>query len=550
METMEGLTGAQKAFARRDWQAAYDAFKSQGTGDPDLTADDLDALAECAHWLGRPDETIAAHSEAYRLHLDDGAPCKAALSAFMLAIFLRLRGEGAQADGWLARSQRLLADEDESAEHGYPLYLQIAALFSSDPELAIEEARRMQDLGRRFGDDTLVALGVFHEGRGLIKQARVKEGLALLDEAMLAAISDNLKPMWTGAIYCGLIGACTELVDIPRAREWTEATRRWCDPLPVASLYPGICRVHWAEILDLRGAWEQAEAEALDAVEDMAAIDVFAVADAWYEIGEIRRRRGDLSGAEDAYTRAHEVGRDPQPGLALLRLAQGRAEGAMSSIAAALLGFGGSRLERAPLLAAQVEIALANGDIDLAEKAAAEVVDTAETFDSVGLRAAGYRCKGAVALARGETVTGLAALRLAFSLWQELDAPYETARTRVLVAEAYQALDDDDAAARECAAAKSTFERLGATGDLAALLLGEDRRGDAAPAPCGLTTREVEVLQLVATGQSNREIAGALFISEKTVARHISNIFTKLDVSSRSAATAFAYANGVLARTT
>jgi DNA-binding CsgD family transcriptional regulator len=298
----------------------------------------------------------------------------------------------------------------------------------------------------------------------------------------------------------------------------------------------------------VRGAWEQAETEAFNVTQDMAAIDVFAVADGWYEIGEIRRRRGDLTGADEAYTRAHEVGRDPQPGLALLRLAQGRKEAAASSIAAALLGFGGSTLERAPLLAGQVEIALANGEVDLAEQAATEVVDTAETFDSVGLRAAGYRARGAVALARGEAVTALASLRLAFSLWQELDAPYETARTRVLLGEAYQALDDTDAATRECAAARSTFERLGAAHDLAALVGGEPGPSGT-PAPCGLTAREVEVLQLVATGQSNKDIAGALFISEKTVARHISNIFTKLDVSSRSAATAFAYANGVLADT-
>src|SRR5829696_7907609 len=240
----------------------------------------------------------------------------ASLSAFMLAIYLRLRGDGARADGWLARAQRLLATETEGAEHGYPLYLGIARLMGTDLQAAAESARRMQVLGRRFDDDSLVALGVFFEGRTLVKQGRVKEGLALLDEAMLAALSDNLKPMWTGAIYCGLLDACHELVDLRRAREWTEATRRWCSPLPVASLYPGICRVHWAEILQVRGAWEQAESEALDACRDLA-------------------------GAEEAYTRAHEVGRDPQPGLALLRLAQGRTEAARSSIAAALVGFGG-----------------------------------------------------------------------------------------------------------------------------------------------------------------------------------------------------------------
>jgi DNA-binding CsgD family transcriptional regulator len=529
-------TRAHEAFGRREWQAAYAGFRACA----DRDADDLDALGECAHWLGLADEVIEAYTEAYRLHVEAGTPRRAALSAFMLAIYMRLRGEGAQADGWLARAQRLLAAETEGAEHGYPLYLETARLMGSDLEAAVASAQRMQDLGRRFGDDTLVALGVFFEGRARIKQARVRDGLALLDEAMLAALSDKLKPMWTGAIYCGLLDACHELVDMRRAEQWTEATSKWCSPLPAASLYPGICRVHRAEILHHRGSWDEAETEALEAARDMVDIDVFVVAGGYYEVGEIRRRRGDLAGAEDAYTRAHEIGRDPQPGLALLRLAQGRIDAAAASIAAVLAGFGGSRLERAPLLAAQVDIALAGGDIDLAQMAADEIVATAEAFASPGLRAVGQRCRGAVALARGETVTALAALRLAFTLWQELESPYETARTRVLLSKAYLALDDHDAAVRECAAARSAFERIGAVADLRALDAGPEA------SPCGLTSREVEVLRLVAGGRTNREIAAALYISEKTVARHISNIFTKLEVSSRSAATAFAYEHKIL----
>jgi len=531
---------AHQAFNCREWRAAYGGFRAIAASE--LDAADHDALAESAYWLGLPDEAIESYGEAYRLYLEAGAPRRAALAAFMRAIYLRLRGDGAQADGWLARAQRLLAAAAEGSEHGYLLYLQIAGLMGSDLAAAAELSRRMQDLGRRFGDDTLVALGVFFEGRALVKQARVREGLALLDEAMLAALSDNLKPAWTGAIYCGLLDACHELVDLRRAREWTEATRRWCEPLPVASLYPGICRVHWAEILQVRGAWDEAETEALVACRDMAGIDVFVVADGYYEVGEIRRRRGDLAGAEDAYTRAHEMGRDPQPGVALLRLAQGRVEAAASSIAAALAGFGGSTLERAPFLAAQVEIALGAGDLDLAELAAATVAETAERFDSAGLRAAGYQCRGAVALAQGQAVAALAALRTAFNLWQELEAPYETGRIRVMLAGAYRALGDEDAAVRECAAARSCFEKLGAAADLQALpgiAAGE-------PPPCGLTAREVEVLRLVATGRGNRKIAGDLFISEATVARHVANIFLKLDVSSRSAATAWAYERGIL----
>ena len=534
---VEARTRAREAFDRRDWRSAYDAFRAC----EELSADDHDALAESAHWLGLPDQVIDSYSEAYRLHVEAGSGRRAALSAFMLAIYLRLRGDGAEADGWLARAQRLLTAEAEGAEHGYPLYLGIARLMGSDLEAAAESARRMQDLGRRFGDDSLVALGVLFEGRVLVKQARVEEGLALLDEAMLAALSDRLKPMWTGAIYCGLLDACHELVDLRRAREWTEATRRWCSPLPVASLYPGICRVHSAELLHVGGAWQQAEAEALDACRDMAGIDVFVVAAGYYEVGEIRRRRGDLTGAEEAYTRAHEVGRDPQPGWALLRLAQGRVDAASSSIAATLAAFSGSRLERAPLLAAQVEIAKAAGDLDLAEAAACEVAEIAEAFESAALRAEGHRCRGGVALARGRAVEALANLRLAFELWHELDVPYEAARTRVLLADAYQALDDMDAATRERAAARSSFERLGAVADRRAL-------DDAAAPPYELTAREIDVLELVAAGLTNPQIAASLYISRKTAEHHVSNILVKLGVSSRTEAATAAVRLGLTRR--
>jgi DNA-binding NarL/FixJ family response regulator len=540
MSAVQDLDRAIDAYRRRDWQEAFAGF-SAADG---LNATQLDMFADSAHWVGRPDETVDAYQRAYELHLTDGEGRRAALSAFMTAVFLRLRGEGAQADGWQSRAMRILADEAEGAEHGYPLYLEVAGLMGSDLDAARAGARRMQDLGRRFGDDTLVALGIFFEGRVLVKQGRVSDGLALLDEAMLSALSDRLQPMWTGAIYCGLLDACHELVDLRRAHEWTAATSRWCSPLPVSSLYPGICRVHQAEMLQLQGAWAEAEAQALGAcAADMVRIDVFAVAGGWYEVGEIRRVRGDLDGAEEAYRNAHELGRDPQPGLALLRLEQGRVEAARASIAAAIATFGGSRLECAPLHAAQVDIALAGGDLDTAAESADEVSDTAARFESIGLRAVGLRLQGAVALARGEGVTALASLRAACTAWNELDAPYEAARTRVLLADAYALLDDDDAAVRERDAARGCFERLGATAALQALA-GRD-----GPLPVdthGLTLRELEVLGLVAGGETNREIAAELFLSEKTVARHLSNIFTKLGVSSRAAATAFAYDRGLV----
>ncbi len=540
MSAVQDRERALEAYRRREWQEAYDALAACDA----LTASDFDVLADSAHWIGLPDETIAAYQRAYELHLADGNARRAALSAFMTAIFLRLRGEGAMADGWQSRAIRLLADTDEGAEHGYPLYLEVAGLMESDLDAAGAGARRMQELGRRFGDDTLVALGIFFEGRVLVKQARVAEGLSLLDEAMLAALSDRLQPMWTGAIYCGLLDACHELGDVRRAHEWTDATSRWCSPLPTASLYPGICRVHQAGMLQLQGAWDAAEAEALAACSDMVRIDVFAVAGGWYEVGEVRRARGDFDGAEDAYREAHALGRDPQPGLALLRLAQGRVDAARTSIATAIATFAGSRLECAPLHAAQVDISLSAGDLDTALASADEVTDTAERFESIGLRAVGLRAQGSVALARGEAVTALASLRAACTAWNELDAPFEAARTRVLLADAYEELDDLDAAERERAAARGCFARLGAAASLRAL--DGDEGGPAVVSTHGLSPRELEVLALVAAGRTNRDVAAELFLSEKTVARHVSNIFTKLGVSSRSAATAFAYEHGLV----
>jgi ATP/maltotriose-dependent transcriptional regulator MalT len=532
---VESLRCARDAFAARQWEVAYEAFRACDG----LTGDDLDAVAEAAHWRGHPDESIVAYQKAYDAHRAAGADRRAALSAVLLACHLHFQGDHVRADGWVARALRALGEADEGAEHGYPLHLEIPALLAADPAAAEASARRMQDLGERYGDDSLVALGVFYEGRALVRQARVREGLAKLDEAMLAAVSDRLEPIWTGTIYCGLLDACHELVDLRRARAWTEAMTRWCAPLPPASLHPGICRLHRVEILDLGGAWADAEAEASAACGDMVGIDVFAVADGRYLLGELHRRRGDLAGAEEAYLGAHEAGRDPQPGLALLRLAQGRTDAAAASIAAALVACSGGALARARLLAAQVEIALAAGDAGVAEAAAEEIADTAARFDSDGLRAVADRCRGAVCLARDQAVAALASLRLAFEAWQQLEVPYEAARTRVLLADAYRSLGDEDAARRECAAARRVFERLGAGPDLRALDAGDVRPG-------GLTPREVEVLRLVAAGQSNREVAANLVISEKTAARHVANIYAKLGLSSRSAATAFAHRHALV----
>jgi DNA-binding CsgD family transcriptional regulator len=387
----------------------------------------------------------------------------------------------------------------------------------------IGAARRLRELGRAHADPNLVAAGDLFEGRALVKEGRMAEGMALLDGAMLAVRSGELRPEHAGNIYCHLMAAFHELADVRRAAEWTEATSRWLASLPAAVLFTGICRVHRSQVLQRRGAWAQAEREAAQVCQDLAELQVAGAAEGHYQVGELRRLRGDLAGAEAAYREAHRLGRDPQPGLALLRLAQGRAPAAAASVRAALAAVAHDRLARARLCAAQVEIALAAAQPEVAARACEELERTASTNGSSGLEAA------------------LPTLRAGCRRWQELDAPYDAARVRVALAGAYRALGDGDAAALELDAAEATFERLGAAPDTARV---RALRGRAA-LPGGLTEREAEVLALVAAGRSNREIAEALVLSSKTVARHLSNIFAKLGVASRTQAAAYAFEHGL-----
>ncbi|MDN3356335.1 helix-turn-helix transcriptional regulator [Actinomadura sp. DC4] len=536
VEAAGELEAARSAFGRRAWTDARDGFIRARARDT-LTADDHQALAESAWWIGDIDASLEAFAEAYRMYRREARRRSAAMSAMYLAVHHTERGDGAIGSGWMSRAHRLLRDEAECAEHGYPLYFEISsAMVRGCNDEAITHARRMQDLGRRFGDPNLLAVGTLGEGRALVKQGRAGEGLPLLDEAMLTALSDDLHPLWTGAVYCNLMDACHEMFDLRRAAEWTRAASRWCDSLSEAVMYRGICRVHRAQVLRLQGAWEPAERAAAHAAAALAHVHVGVVAEAHYEAGEVQRLLGRPADAEESFRRAHEHGRDPQPGLALLRLDQGRPDAAAASIRAALLAENRDRLARARLHVAQVEIALATGDLNTARTACTELRAVAAAYDSSGLRAEAEQAHGAVLLAGGEAEEALAVLRTARRSWQELDAPYGVARTRLLLAEAYQALGDDDAADLERDAARDALDRLGA---------GRPAAAERAPLPAGLTGREAEVLRHVAAGHSNRQVATALCLSEKTVARHLSNIFTKLGLSSRTAAAAYAFERGL-----
>jgi DNA-binding NarL/FixJ family response regulator len=539
----EVLEAARDAYRRHDWAGARVRFAAARAAG-ELAAGDLDALADAAWWLGDVAEASAVLEEAYRRHLDGGAPRPAAMAAIGIAVNAFLGGDGVVGSGWLGRAQRLLRDEPEHVEHGYLRYLELEGdLAGGDPAAVVAAARRVRDIGRRHADPNLVAAGDLFEGRALVKQGDMAEGMALLDEAMLAVLSGELDPEWAGNIYCHLMAAFHELADVRRAAEWTEATSRWLAGLPAAVLFTGICRVHRSQVMTRKGAWAQAEREAALVCQDLADLHVAGAAEGHYQLGELRRLRGDLAGAEAAYRRAHGLGRDPQPGLALLRLAQGRTATAAASIRAALTAAVHDRLARAQLCAAQVEIALAAGDAETAGRACDELTTTASTYGSSGLEAAALQARGALLLAGGRVEAALPTLRAACRRWRELDAPYDAARVRLLLAEAYRALGDADAATRELDAAEAAFERLGATLDAAGIAALRGR-----PAlPGGLTGREAEVLALVAAGRSNREIAEALVLSPKTVARHLSNIFAKLGVTSRTQAAAYAYEHGLAA---
>lgn len=538
------LDAAREAYAHRDWQGARDGFRaSRDTGE--LVADDLHIWADAAWWLGLVDESLAAAEEAYRMFLQGTRPRQAASAAMNIALSLFLRGDDVAGSGWMSRVQRILRDQPECPEHGYMRYLLEveAGLGGGELDAVASSARDVQEIGRRQADPNLVALGILGEGRALIRQGRVVDGNELLDEAMVAVLGDELSPKWAGNIYCHLMAACHELADFRRAAEWTRETTRWLESLPDAVLFTGICRIHRSQVFQTTGAWEQAESEAIRVCEDLADIQVASAAEGHYQLGELRRLRGDLPGAERAYRAAHERGRDPQPGLALLRLAQGRIDAASASIRGGLAGTS-NRLARARLCTAQVEIACAAQDFKTAGEAGDELNEIASEYGSSGLDVMARHARGAILLADGDAAEALEMLRGACEGWQKLHAPYESARVRLLLARAYETLGDSDAAAREFDAAEAAFTHLGAmldSNNLSAL------RGHPA-LPDGLTPREAEVLALVASGKTNNEVATALGISRKTVARHLSNIFTKIDVSSRTEAAAYAFAHDLAPR--
>jgi ATP/maltotriose-dependent transcriptional regulator MalT len=531
---------ARTAVATGAWPDAYAAFRIV---DPsELTARDLDAMADAAWWVSQLAESVELRHKAYSAHVTAGDERGAAAAAARVAVEHFVRGESSVGAGFLMRARRHADALSEGPEHGFVDMLEgVVAFYSGDHDRALELSDRAIDFGRRFGVIDLTAMAIHVKGLALVSAGRVIEGVALLDEAMAAVLSGDVTPYFMGIIYCSVIGSCLELGDIGRAGEWSDAARLWCETLPPGSPLPGMCRINQAEVSRLRGSWSDAEAEARRAVDELIGFDPGSAAAAFSQLGEVLRRVGDLAGAEAAFERAQELGDDPQPGFALLRLAQGKTDAARSALRLALSGAQGAP-RRARLLSAQVEVGLAAGGLEEARTAATDLGAMASAMDVPAFAAAAATAFGSIALADGDADAACEALRRATLAWRDLRLPYEMATARMLLGRALSAGGDEDGARLELGAALAEFERLGAAPDAAAtrsLLEGPT------DLPAGLTPREAEVLRLVASGKTNRDIAVELVISEHTVARHLQNMFTKLGVSSRAAATAFAFEHGL-----
>jgi DNA-binding NarL/FixJ family response regulator len=533
------LDRGRRLYAARAWLEAHESL-SRADDAASLAMEDLELLATSAYMLGRDDEWMRNLERAHHLYVDAGETLRAARCAIWVGINFALRGEVGGATGWLGRAQRLLdRDGRECAERGYlllPVMFQREA--AGDYAAAAATAAEAAEIGRRFGDADLVALAAHGQGYMLIKDGQVRQGLGLLDEVMVAVTTGELSPIPTGLVYCGVIMACQEVYEMRRAGEWTAALTRWCEQQPDVVAFTGRCLVHRAEIMQLRGAWADALEEARRAARRFEETMNPAAGVAFYRQGELLRLQGQFEAAEEAYREASRCGWEPQPGLAQLRLAQGRVDVAVAAIGRAV-GEVSEPLKRAGLLAAYVEIMLVAGEEEKARAACHELAEIAGRYESGMLEAMVEQSRGAVDLADGDARSALPSLRRASQLWHDLEAPYEAARVRALVGLACRALGDDDTAAMELEEAQSVFAQLGAAPDVARV----DALGPAGGTVDlhGLTPRELQVLRLVAAGATNKAIAAELVISERTVDRHVSNILMKLRVPTRAAATAFAY---------
>jgi len=541
---VDDLERGRAAYRAQVWDEAYSRL-SRADETAALDPDDLEALAEAAHLTGRPESSVEARSRIYTYRVDNGDNPDAAMCAIRIHLVSMLHGDISPAMGWLSRAQRLLQREPECAVHGYLSLAQAEGAFhTGNPDSSLELARRATTIGTQFTDPDLVNVGLHQAGRALVALGDISGGTALLDEAMIAVAGHEVKPVSSWWIYCSSINTAEYMSDFGRASTWTSAFEKWLGTQHGATAVSGSCRMHRSRILRLHGSWADAEHEARQACAEQNGTVAMDAGQAWYQIGEIRRLVGDLTAAEEAFGHAGAYGWDVQPGMALLRAAQGRTDAAAAGLARALVEHPSDRLARAKLLPAQAEIAISAGDLDRARATAEELAALADGAPPA-VRAAAEQVVGAVRLADGDPAGALPELRGAVQIWADLDMPYEAARSHRLIGLACGAIGDEDTARLEWDACRAVFDRLGAMPDLQRT---DELLGSAPPPaqlPDGLSAREVEVLRLVASGMTNQDVAEHLSLSKKTVARHLSNIFAKIGVTSRAAATAYAYQHGL-----
>ncbi len=533
----EVLERARLAFADRAW---VDAHRQLQEADERglLEPGDLESLAVVSDLVGHYEASARTWERAHDAHLARGQIPPAARCAFWAGHLLILRGEGARGSGWMARAARLLDEHAlEGPERGLVIMWEAKRrIIEGHPQAALATIRRANELAIETQDPDLRAFTWLVHGQALVQLGEAAAGLRLLDEAFLEVQQGRVSPIATGIVYCAVILTCQDVFDVARATEWTAALHDWCEQQPDLVPFRGQCLIHRSELMQLHGEWAEAfeEAErACRAVRRGKGDPTLGLA--LYQLGELHRARGQVEQAEAAYAEASRWGYDPQPGLALLRLSQGRTEAAAAAIRRAV-DEAGDRVDRCKLLAAHVEIMVGVGDLDAADATAVELAGVAADVDAPLPTAMAAQARGRVALAAGDAGTAIVALRDAGAAWRSLQAPYGEARARELIAAACRQVGDEDTATLELAAARRAYEGLGAVPDLARV-----EAPARPPKPGGLTEREVEVLRLVADGATNRAIADELFISEKTVERHLSNVFPKLGVSNRAAATAWAY---------
>jgi DNA-binding CsgD family transcriptional regulator len=526
------LGQARELHAQSRWTEACEQFAAADRSEP-LDADDLERYAEAAQILGRGDEAIQLLRRAFNLRIDAGEVDQAITSAFWLFQALIINAEFARARGWAAQVRRSMPDVD----NGWFLFTEAYFLIAAgDYDQAAQLLARAADMGSRRHEIDLIAFATTVWGRALIKAGRLREGLSRLDEAMLPVVERDTSPRATSMMYCSAIATCHEAREFGRAREWTHALGAWLDSLPrLGGAYFGNCRIYRAYLICLRGSWREALQEVAFVCDDLSGnYGQLIAGHAHYQLAEIHRLLGNRE-AETSYHRAAELGGQTQPGLSLLRLTQGEVDKALLGIRRALAETQG-QLERFDLLTAAVTIMLAAGDIDAARQATAELAGIAAVYTTPGVQAELAAARGAVALSEGDPAAALRLLRSASMCWREIDAPHAVAKVSVLIGMACRALGDEDAAQMELEAARATFARLGARPDLQRV--EELLHPTQAVGP--LSAREIEVLRLVAAGRTNHAIAAQLFLSERTVHRHISNIFDKLGVHSRTAAASYA----------